>query len=68
MIRDITFLFHECADYKHIYGDNDYWSLLRGPYYEFFEEGESPDYVADIVAWVNWNVREESEERSRSLR
>ena len=62
LIRDITFLFHECADYNHIYGDNNYWSLLRGPYYEFFEEGESPDDVAYFRS-LNPNVREESEER-----
>ena len=62
MIRDITFLFHECADYNHIYGDNSYWSLLRGPYYEFFEEGESLDDVAYFRS-LNPNVREESEER-----
>lgn len=45
LLRDITLLLHECADYNHIYGDNDYWSLLNGPYYEFFEEGESPEDV-----------------------
>jgi len=24
LIRDVTFLFHKCAEYRHIYGDNDY--------------------------------------------
>lgn len=51
LIRDILFLYHECANYGTIYSDNNYWTLLRGPYYEFFEEGEGEDfeeYIAEL--------------------
>ncbi|WIG59883.1 MAG: hypothetical protein OJF49_002631 [Ktedonobacterales bacterium] len=49
LIRDILFLYHECANYGTIYGNNNYWTLLRGPYYEFFDEGEDFDaYAAEL--------------------
>lgn len=45
LVRDITYLFHVSAEYEQVWGDNDYWSLLRGQYYTFFEEGEGWDNV-----------------------
>ena len=58
LTRDITFLFHECADHNHIYGDNDYWALLRGPYYDFFEEGKVQTMSPTIVAEDGLTVME----------
>jgi hypothetical protein len=50
IVRDIVYLFHVSADYEYIWGDNDYWSLLRGHYYTYFEEGEGWD---NAHLWVN---------------
>lgn len=49
VIRDIVFLFHQCARFGTVYGDNDYGTLLRGPYYELFQVAMDSDEQDDPI-------------------
>lgn len=49
VIRDIAFLFHQCARFGAVYGDNDYGALLRGPYYELFQVAMDSDEQDDPI-------------------
>jgi hypothetical protein len=49
VLRDITYLYHQCAAYRTIYGDNDDGTLLTGLYSEFFGFGAPLEGGEDAI-------------------
>lgn len=59
IVRDITYFYHECADFRTIFGDNDYWALLKALYYRaFFNEdafvrhGALLIFIGMFIDWI----------------